>query len=999
MDICNFAKVILTRATKDISSLHWWKKQNSDINRPLFTDNYLNNNSDDNSDDNSNSIQKSYTSNFSLMERHQNYMLFMDGYPKMHVEYDYFKKRISRLQSYLTEKKYWKSGGKSEERNSFLDYFGLQHWYNLQKLEKQNHTLEKCNPCRSIHIDMSSLHKSLDKDSRQILETCQTATDHFINTVSPTSMTQQKGVKIAKSFINIVQPIIEEKVNIKFNCKLADSLSPSAITAAEHQQEIKKAVTVSKKKFEEVMKDDGNDVTNFLSSGKSFNQYHRDRMAGFYESKVRAEERTEKLIRQESAGKKKSKQHHGNFENYSFDRTDFLNEMTTKPSGSDINWTLMAKKYNLQINGKFPANAGQVILEYARKQGINTQTHNKGKRVSSRDYLRRIRRAKNTIYMRNKQHSLPTPRTGKAIKEDVKRKLQSGELYIGVKIAEKTKITTVISPEGELISKTIQLFARKMPLTYIREQSLKDQLHQGLFKYTSDEEYDKMDLQLVKDKLFKLGLTSHESADQTRSLLKSTERTRKLKIWHDHSDILNHSYICFTVSFLYDEANFYTDQEFKLKHPDKKPINVQALEERPKLYIFGQSGSSDEEQTLYTRTRLEDLQEIHLPTRVTHDDHNLTVFDDLRVFSGDGPALQFESAVEHGNYVRCFNIKPLSLDERCQLATSTTSLRKLKQGIFSPFQNLKKADLVKELKARNIETTDKDRKQLQEDLTQLLHGISRPPALMIPEPHLPTETINILSYEILCTEPLHDLTNVIQNIIAELPYHIQDKEAQKDFQNFSQTTIGDKNQVKGSDARLYLVKLAKFAANLHEQKKIDKNTIQMIESLVEITNICYSKYECRSPKQILRLYNQCFLFAVTCRIVIGIPSNPKMSKRKFFGSHFHSVTVHLPECLRIFNLRSIVTEQEERIFGDLRRISENTTNRQTQFICDNAMLRFNSQQAAKTDYFTIQESVIQKQAHFLAPRPNSTILAHIVSKQPTLLQAHLERISDFFTSW
>ncbi|CAG2243548.1 unnamed protein product [Mytilus edulis] len=290
------------------------------------------------------------------------------------------------------------------------------------------------NPCRTIHIDMSSLHKSLDKDSRQILETCQTATDHFIHTVSPTSMTQEKGVKIVKSFINIVQPIIEEKVNIKFNCKLADSLSPTAITAAEHRQEIKKAVTVSKKKFEEVMKDDGNDVTNFLSSGKSFNQYHRDRMTGFFESKVRAEERTEKLIRQESAGKKKSKQHHGNFENYSFDRTGFLNEMTSKPSGSDINWTLMAKTYNLQINGKFPANAGQVILEYAKKQGINTQTHNKEKRVSSRDYLRRIRRAKNTIYMRNKQHSLPTPRTGKAIKEDVKRKLRSGELYIGVKI-------------------------------------------------------------------------------------------------------------------------------------------------------------------------------------------------------------------------------------------------------------------------------------------------------------------------------------------------------------------------------------------------------------------------------------------------------------------------------------------------------------------------------------------------------------------------------------
>ncbi|VDI60341.1 Hypothetical predicted protein [Mytilus galloprovincialis] len=59
-------------------------------------------------------------------------------------------------------------------------------------------------------------------------------------------------------------------------------LKATTITAAEHRQEIKKAVTVIKKKSEEVMKDDGNDVTNFLSSGNSFHQYHRDRMTGLF---------------------------------------------------------------------------------------------------------------------------------------------------------------------------------------------------------------------------------------------------------------------------------------------------------------------------------------------------------------------------------------------------------------------------------------------------------------------------------------------------------------------------------------------------------------------------------------------------------------------------------------------------------------------------------------------------------------------------------------------
>ncbi|CAC5405134.1 unnamed protein product [Mytilus coruscus] len=87
---------------------------------------------------------------------------------------------------------------------------------------------------------------------------------------------------------DIVQPIIEKKVNIKSNCKLADLLSPLTVTAAEHRQESKEAVTECKRKFEEVMNNDGNDVTNFLSSGKSFSQYHRNRRPGFYESKVGA---------------------------------------------------------------------------------------------------------------------------------------------------------------------------------------------------------------------------------------------------------------------------------------------------------------------------------------------------------------------------------------------------------------------------------------------------------------------------------------------------------------------------------------------------------------------------------------------------------------------------------------------------------------------------------------------------------------------------------------
>lgn len=95
-----------------------------------------------------------------------------------------------------------------------------------------------------------------------------------------------------------------------------------------------------------------------------------------------------------------------------------------------------------------------------------------------------------------------------------------------------------------------------------------------------------------------------------------------------------------------------------------------------------------------------------------------------------------------------------------------------------------------------------------EKLSTKLHAICRPAALMCDDPTKSANDISIQDYEVLFCEPLHDITNVVQNIITELPFHVP-KEMQKEFEQFSNTTIGDKNQIKGSDARLYAIKLAK----------------------------------------------------------------------------------------------------------------------------------------------------------------------------------------------
>lgn len=116
----------------------------------------------------------------------------------------------------------------------------------------------------------------------------------------------------------------------------------------------------------------------------------------------------------------------------------------------------------------------------------------------------------------------------------------------------------------------------------------------------------------------------------------------------------------------------------------------------------------------------------------------------------------------------------------------------------------------------------------------------------------------------------------------------------------------------------------------------------MCSSLVEIISICYRQHSQKTPKRILRLHNQCFQFSILCKPIFGVPK--KMTSQKFYGCHFHSLTVHALQTYRLFCLRSLIPEQEERSFGDLRSISLRTSSRQSGKVIDNAVLGYNMQQ-------------------------------------------------------
>ena len=92
-----------------------------------------------------------------------------------------------------------------------------------------------------------------------------------------------------------------------------------------------------------------------------------------------------------------------------------------------------------------------------------------------------------------------------------------------------------------------------------------------------------------------------ECASKRKEKPKEIECKRHLMVWGDNSTLLNHGHLLLTVSAVYDEALYYTNDE--MKERGQENIDVQSLVERPHLYILRRCASSEVEQLAYINTR------------------------------------------------------------------------------------------------------------------------------------------------------------------------------------------------------------------------------------------------------------------------------------------------------------------------------------------------------------------------------------------------------------
>ena len=128
----------------------------------------------------------------------------------------------------------------------------------------------------------------------------------------------------------------------------------------------------------------------------------------------------------------------------------------------------------------------------------------------------------------------------------------------------------------------------------------------------------------------------------------------------------------------------------------------------------------------------------------------------------------------------------------------------------------------------------------------------------------------------------------------------------------------------------------------------------------------------------------------TCNGLFTHSNNP------VFSRYFHSISCHSPLLLRIISLRSVNTEMQERLFGQAKQITKGTSSLKPNHVISNFLIRMHEENKVRSmDPLAVQEGEIHKLAQMLGPPVNTVIPHSWMATNPTLHQAHLERVSDF----
>ena len=185
-------------------------------------------------------------------------------------------------------------------------------------------------------------------------------------------------------------------------------------------------------------------------------------------------------------------------------------------------------------------------------------------------------------------------------------------------------------------------------------------------------------------------------------------------------------------------------------------------------------------------------------------------------------------------------------------------------------------------------------------------------------------------------KPLHDLKGHIINLITELPYALPDGNISAQCTHLISCCL-TKEKKSGADLRRVIIQLLVLLKDLDSSTKI-----LLLQTIIKIGEILYSRDHQRSPRQLLQLYNSCCLHMELCVDLFSTPK--KLTVSKMFRHYLHALTAHSPTQYELACLCSLNTENQERLFGQARGIADACTNHHAENIIPQIMIRLQAKQ-------------------------------------------------------
>lgn len=851
----------------------------------------------------------------------------------MHLSLDVAYKRVPQLFASFNKKWHPQSLLKT-----YLSVFSLEAWASLPLSEKNQHTLRNCAACSSKHLSLTRAFPCGRKASEKLPEIKFDEQDLS----SPSNFGKTALAKLndicEKKFKMSIQGVLSETPRSKLIIK------PSG---QEKQSEKRRVVRSVKKAIQQSM--DETSASTVMSNRMSWRKFDDIRKSSTLESssplnKTPSRKRNHPTDENTPPTKRK----HGS-------PTDLVKldavytEAQTWSTDEIVNWSQLARRHGITSR-----NGGQTVKEFLRERGIAVALKESEGRPA--------RRKRKTL-----PEGIPFPmeRPSSFFKKLINEQVQSGEMVNGTPVVPTTVTSfTFDKANSEVVETTSTAFARKIPLLNIRKKLLQQ----------------------------------HEKLDIIRSLTPEGEQTvatRHLKIWHDHSAIAGHGHFLVLVSVIYNHFFYLTQEEADAKF-GKGKIDIQSTVEAPELHILGRSSSSIDDQALFSSCRNECLGTLSMPLCM---DNGVQVLDIVRFFHGDGPAQQFEAGNSIGGNFPCVacgvrneRIADIAHAYRCQILDLQQRQDFLLQGMVwknihtRALDKLLLSDLKMELSMRGLSITGKKKPDLERDFENIRLGITNFPALLQDQPQASLQSLNLQQYEVSPTEPLHDLKGHLSNIIDET-IHLTTGDVLQEIKCIKAAVL-NKDTIRCSDLRKALILIYLKLRSLQP----DSIVTDLYRTAVEISYLCYAHDSIRTPKSVLCLYNRAFLHAYQCSVVFAVTKC--ISQKRMFGRYFHSLTAHAATMFRIVSLRSLNTEQHERIFQQLKGITKGTSNNHPDHIITNIIQRLAYEEGSEK-VIACQESQIKSISSAVGPMQNTIFPHSMMQNVSGHYQAHLERIGDY----